>query len=249
MGPVRNGRRDGALALAHASHAAQVTFEVSGTVRAIYVPSGGPVWSDLEADLTSLGVVVGAPLSATVTYDDSAPVLLSNPLYTLYYGPSIVGVAFEVGAVHGSSGGDALGQIYALQNSPISIGGEDITALGNPDLLAIGAPADLGPSLGTSPNAGVTFMGDSLEDWADGTLPSFPPDLVDVFPFDLATLLAYDQTTAIGFGVERCRETPFGDECQSVSVVADLASLVMVPEPGSGVLVILALAALAVRRR
>jgi hypothetical protein len=222
------------LLLASPAIAAPVTFEFEAVIRGIYDTNDAsvPVRADIADDLTSLGVVPGAPLAGQFRYDDSAT----------YYGggtydPTSVEFAFTIGAL---SAGLPAGGSFGVLSAYVFLEGNEFVQLGG--------GLDLGPLAGESASGSLVLFGQPLDDWTDGSLPSSAPDLASLHPFDLAAFQDDDiltLATAFGFGFTRCLE-PWA--CQTVSVVGEITRLETVPEPAVTWLAPLGLTLILLRR-
>jgi hypothetical protein len=223
------------LLLASPAIAAPVTFEFEVVIRGIYDTNepSVPVRADIVADLTSLGVVVGAQGQGSFGYDDqAAPVGGGN------YDPTGVSFAFQVGALSASLSPGNTGGILAVALSE-----------GN-ELVQLGGFVDLNGLAGEFTSGSVLLFGQPLDDWIDGSLPSTAPDLASLQPFDLAAFQDDDiltLATAFGFGFTRA-SSPSGP-AQTVTVAAEITRLETVPEPSRMAVLALPLALLVLARR
>lgn len=204
--------------LANTAKAAPVVWVLEGQVENIY-SQGNPPVPVVDPALTALGVVPGAPFTATIIVEPTTPDSNASPDFANFIG-GVLGMSFSVGTYSVSTGLDA-----AYSQLVVNVA-EQIMLVNT-----------YGPGPGSifDPVFSLEIIADVPGTFTDA-MPIDPPPLASLHPFDLAD-------PKFGFG------TSYGILDPAEQIRSSLTSWVLVPEPAPGWLVLAALAGLALRAR
>jgi hypothetical protein len=201
-----------------AATAAPVVWQLEGQVGGVYSLSGPQVPIDVPA-LTALGVVPGAPLTATIVVEPTTPDSDASPDFANFIG-GVLSMSFSAGSYSVSVGGGGdysqLVVNVADQGMLVNLYGPGASSIFNP-LFALEVQADV-PG---------TFI---------DAMPIDPPPLASLHPFDP------NPNTLFGFG------TSIGT-LADVQIRGSLTRWARVPEPGLAWLALLALGGVSLRSR
>lgn len=210
--------------LSAAGTAIRVSF--SGTIDTVYDDTG----------ISDGSVAPGTPFSGSVTFDDSV-----DPLFTDAYG-SIYGFSTPPWAMSAQIGSYT---VFSVAN-PVEPSAESLIIRIQhfshpPDYVsfdsATGAAAGLGPFPGPLEPVSIGLL---LQDTYGETFPLFYSSALDAVPYDLALW----NTRVFSFSIGERGPTYFG-----AMGTVDSLEAVVVPEPGTGVLLALGTALLVLHRR
>jgi len=213
--------------LAAAATAAPVTWQLEGTVRAILSCCGATYVPVADPGLTSLGVVPGAPYTATIVLEASVPDGDPSPDFGSY--AAVTGLDFLAGTYH-------LGPGARFQVLNVNVVDQLM-------ILDAGFPTGAG-TVFTDPTFGFEVVADVPGTFPTDALPIDPPPVANLHPYDPGELhFGFGTTFAIiGHGTGQ-------GTSQWEQIRADVTRWVRVPEPGVTALLAAALASWIVQVR
>jgi hypothetical protein len=200
------------------SEGAPVTWQLSGSVQGVFGVLDLSYTPITDPALSSLGVAPGVPFTATIVIEPATPDSNSSPDIG-NYPTGVLSIEFSAGSYH-ASGAAA-----------------DVLVVNVPQQLMVLATASSGGrnNVFTNPILGFEVIADAPGTFASDAMPSDPPPLASLHPYD-------PQDPIFGFGTSFA---VLGDGTStSLQIRSAISSWVRVPEPPLALLVIAALGGL-----
>jgi hypothetical protein len=188
--------------IASTGSAAPFTWEIEGQVEQILSCSATCDPVD-RPELTSLGVVVGAPLRATYVLESGAPDMDALPDHGRYV--AILSASFQIAG-------------YSVSASALPGVADLVVNVPYQAMLLLVTFGDAGPSTLSNPIVGLEVVADVPGTFASDALPLAPPNLGALHPYD-------PNDPIFGFG------TSFAVLYDGVQIRSSISSWTLVPEP------------------
>ncbi|MBM4337444.1 MAG: hypothetical protein FJ108_16280 [Deltaproteobacteria bacterium] len=208
------------LGVASTCRAAPFTWEIEGQVEQILSCSATCDPVD-RPELTSLGVMVGAPLRATYVLESGAPDMDALPDYGRYV--AILSASFQVAG-------------YSVSATEFPGGADLVVNVPDQAMLLLVSHGGTGPSTLSNPIVGLEVLADVPGTFASDALPLAPPNLGALHPYD-------PNDPNFGFG------TSFAVLYDGVQIRSSISSWTLVPEPSVFALSLLGIALVRVAAR
>lgn len=188
--------------IASTGSAAPFTWEIEGQVEQILscCATRDPIE---RPELTSLGVVVGAPLRAQYVLDSGAADMDGRPSRGQY--AAVLSASFQIAG-------------YSVSASVLPTVGDLVVNVPYQAMLLLVSYGDAGPSTLSNPIVGLEVVADVPGTFASDALPLAPPNLGALHPYD-------PNDPIFGFG------TSFAVLYDGVQIRSSISSWTLVPEP------------------